>query len=245
MYSELYIGNAMIVNGLSHMDLWRSRKDPIGVLKFQLKDDVQNLTLTKGLQVELFFGYDPEETAKAFSGKLDLVDGLAARARDKMTDVIEAKLVQNFMRATPQEIISQVMRKADVKKYEITLASFPCYPFVASGDDGYNLIKKVNRKWQLDYDPYFDVNEVFHWHPKVEQDSLLVFKYGENIINLDFDGESQQGSLLTIGVPTADHSQLISLEHPKVPAAEVLVDTAHHFTDENGNLRTELIFSLV
>lgn len=241
MFSELVVGSTLINNGLVHMDLWRSRKQPADILEVTLDDRLQNLSIAKDQPAAFSFGYTADKISKVFAGTVDLADDLLLRIKDGMVPCLRTNIVQAFVNATPQEILSYGLRKAGVKKFSLSKSAFEKKNFIASDENIYELALSVNRSWGLNYDPHFDTDEIFHWHPRPDQNELFVFQYGENIIDIEFDGEI--GRLLTIGLPFMDHSQLISIEHPEVDLNEALVDTVHSFYDGN-KLRTEIYFSI-
>ncbi len=240
MFSELVVGNTLINNGLTYMDLWRSRKQPADVLELVLSDRLTGVPIQQDQPAQFSFGYTVDGISKAFAGTVNFVDGLTVRIKDGMVSCLRTNIVQAFIEATPQEIISFGLRKAGIKKFSLSDLVFEKKNFIASGENVYELAQNVNRVWGLDFDPYFDVEETFHWHQRPDQEELYSFEYGENIIDIEWDG--QLGRILTIGLPFMDHSQLISIDHPEVVLDEALVDTVHSFYD-GKKLRTEIYFS--
>lgn len=241
MQTECTIGSAYLRNGLTDVDLWRSRKDPIGVLTFRLKPEAQWLEVGND-PITLRLGYEAGALWTVFTGTIDLPTGDPIRARDRMAQLAETKVVQTFLSATPQEILVFGLKKAGVQTYRMTTRAFPKRKFVASGESVTDMIRNVNRAWGLDFAPYCDAENLFVWDDLVPQEQLPVFAYGANIIDLDLDEDG--GRLLTVGVPYLDHSQFIYIDHPELKS-EVLVDTIHHFSTEQETLRSEIFFSYV
>lgn len=240
MPTQLIMGNSLIQDGISSFDCWRSRKEPIDVLQFSLKNQLQ-INVEKKAPVEFYLGLYGGEIKKVFKGYIENTTA-PFLARDKMSDLMSNPIMQSFERVLPQEVLGFGLQKSGVNKMALSSEKFARKNFVAAAPTFYDLMVQVNKAWDVNYDGYFDLEESFHWHPPIEQSKLPVFSYGENIINISFDGT--QGSLLTILVPELDHSQLIGIEYPNIPENEFMVDTVHHFTNDVGGLRTEVFFSI-
>lgn len=243
MPTQIHLGNALVQDGLETFDCWRSRVDPIDILTFTFLSGV-GLTLSTGTPTELWIANYGGVLTKIFSGTMDSITP-SYRARDNMVKILKTTICQTFLKATPQEIIGYGLRLAgiDIDNAQLSLKAYERRNFVIAGPTVYDMIKQVNRAWGIDYDAYIDLNEKFHWHEQNEQLTMPVFAYGQNIIRLDFD--DTLGTILTVGYPSLDHSMMIGIEHPNVPASEVLVDTVHHYMEKPGSLRTEIHFSLV
>lgn len=245
MYSELTVGNTTIRNGIWKLDIWHSRREPIDILEVALKSEVRGVQLQKDLPAVFWFGYTSDKVWKGFAGTSDLVDGAFMRARDRMVALRKTTVTKVFLNATPQEIITHVLGLAGVTRFSLSGKAFPPRAsFVAAGEDVYRLVLMVNREWGCSFLPYFDNDDLFHWEEIQPQTELPLFAYGDNIIRLEFDESAGTGMLLTIGAPFVNHSARIGLQHPKVPAAEALVEAVHHFLTDRETLRTEIFFSL-
>ncbi len=239
MPTQLFLGNAIIQDGVDSFDCWRSRKEPIDVLNFTLKPQV-SIKVENKAPTTLLLGLSGGILKPVFGGTIDRMVS-PYRARDRMADMMQP-VKQAFTNILPQEVLGYALKLKGIEKAELSPKQFPRKNFVADAPTFYDLILQVNRTWGVNYDGYFDVEQTFHWHERKEQSKLPVFAYGENIINLEFDGTA--GTLLTVLVPEIEHSQLIGIEHPDVEVQEVLVDTVHHYTNDNGGLRTEIFFSV-
>lgn len=237
MPTQLILGNSIIQDGVASFDCWRSRKEPVDVLTWSFSSAV-SMAVQAGAAVEFLVAYAGGELRKVFAGEVDQTSA-PYRARDKMAGLM-TPVRQSFEQVAPQEVFDYVLRPAGLKSV-MTAEKFARRNFVTSVPSFYDLIVQVNSAWGVQYDGYFDLQEQFNWRPREEQSTLPVFAYGENIIDLSFDGA--QGSLLTLLYPDVEHSQLVAVEHPDIDA-EVLVDTVHHFTNDNGGMRTEIFFSL-
>lgn len=239
MPTQLFLGNSIIQDGINAFDCWRSRKEPIDVLKFTLKAQASAKVESKA-PVTFLLGLPGGTLKPVFGGTIDRTAS-PYRARDTMVDMMQP-VKQSFTDILPQEVLSYALKLKGVEKAELSPEQFPRKNFVADTPTFYDLVLQVNRAWGVNYDGFFDVEQAFHWHQRKEQSQLPVFAYGENIIKLEFDG--QQGSILTVLVPDIEHSQLVGIEHPNVEATEALVDTVHHYTNNTGGLRTEIYFSI-
>lgn len=240
MPTQLLLGNSIIQDGVETFDCWRSRKEPIDVLTFTLKPQI-GVKVTDQTPATFLLALPGGTLNPVFNGKIDR-PASPYRARDKMAETIQP-VRQAFDNILPQEVLSYALQQLGVHKMEFSAEKFIRKNFVASVLTFHDLVIQVNKAWGLDYDGYFDLKETFHWHRRTEQSILPVFAYGENIINLEFDGT--EGRLLTILVPDLGHSQLIGIEHPAVDAQEALVDTVHHYANDTGGMRTEIFFSVL
>ena len=240
MPTQLLLGNSIIQDAVETFDCWRSRKEPVDVLSFTLRQ--VGVTVADKAQTKFLLALPGGELKAVFSGAIDRVNP-PYRARDKMGELMQQPVREAFQNVLPQEVLSYALQKFGVTKVSLTTKRFNRKNFVASVPSFYELINQVNIAWGVEYDGYFDMEETFHWHEQKQQNQLHVFAYGENIINIEFDGI--QGTILTIPVPDIQHSQLIGIEHPEVEANEAIVDTVHHFTNSSGGLRTEIFFTAV
>lgn len=241
MPTQIHIGNSLIQDGITTFDCWRSRLDPVDILEFNLFSGL-GLVIEKGSPTDFWIANFGGKLTKVFAGQIDSV-GSALRARDGMVEVLKTPVYQTFLNATPQEILSAGLQLAGITDFQLSSKVFPRRNFVAAVPSVHDLIKRINQAWEIGFDAYFDTERVFHWHERPAQSTLPVFAYGQNIISLDFD--DTKGTLLTVGLPEIDHSMLIGIDHPSVPATEVLVDTVHHYQGEKGGMRTEIYFSLI
>ena len=241
MPTQIHIGNSLIQDGITTFDCWRSRLDPIDILEFSFYSGL-DLVIEKGSPTDFWMANYGGSLTKVFAGQIDSL-GSVIRARDGMVEVLKTPVYQTFLKTTPQEIISTGLQLAGITKFQLSPTVFHRRSFVAAVPNINDLIKRINQSWDLDFDAYFDIERVFHWHERPAQLTLPVFAYGQNIISLDFD--DTKGTLLTVGLPNIDHSMLIGIDHPSVPATEVLVDTVHHYQGDKGGMRTEIYFSLI
>ncbi|GAB6173273.1 MAG: hypothetical protein QMC95_06560 [Desulfitobacteriaceae bacterium] len=240
MRTQIRIGNSLVQDGLASFDCWKSRLDPVDILEFSFRSGVQ-LDITDAAPTEFHF-MDPSGTLqKVFQGQVDIVNS-PYRARDKAVDFMKLPVYQTFFNVTPQEMILFALKRCGNRSAFLTPRDFPRKDAVSAAPNGFELVKQINRLWGTDYDPYFDEEEVFHWHELLDQKTMPLLAYGSNIISLEFDGT--KGSLVTIGMPSITHSSYIGINHPDVPVSEALVDTVHHYTVSPGGIRTEVYFSI-
>lgn len=240
MFQQIRIGNVVVSSGLKELDVWRSRKDPAGYASFLFKDEVE-IDTPQGAIVEIDIGYDEKNVARVFTGEISRPDQERIIAKDSMTKLLQTKVTQTFLQATPQDMIRFGLKLAGIEIYSITSQEFSPKDQVVANLNVYDMIRqRVNPYWNIDFAAHFDMRDVFVWQPLVKPDQMFLFQYGENILELMADGEI--GMFRTVFVPGLDHSQFISISHPRANGI-ALVETVHHYI-QNEKLRSDIYYKL-
>ncbi|QUO43461.1 hypothetical protein KDJ56_11170 [Brevibacillus composti] len=240
MFQQIRVGNVVVASGLKELDVWRSRKDPAGYASFLFKDEVE-IDAPQGAIVEIDIGYDETNAARVFTGYVSRPDQERIIAKDSMTKLLQTKVMQSFLQATPQDMIRFGLKLAGIEVYSIAEQIFSPRNQVVANLNVYDMIRqRINPYWNIDFAPHFDVRDVFVWQPLTRSDEMFLFQYGENIIEMLADGEI--GMFRTVFVPELDHSQYIMISHPQVNGI-ALVETVHHFIQDD-KLRSEIYYKL-
>lgn len=249
-------GNGIKVRNLfSQLDIWLSRKEPADIAEFTFKTSL-DLGLDKNVPLELWMGYDLENTWRVFSGYISEPRAPRYLCKDEAVKLFETKIVQTFFSVTPQDIILYGLNKAGITTYSIDNKKMPMKSsFVVASENVPDMIKRVNATWGLDHDQYFDGDRRFHWDAPVPQPGpVYSYQYGQNIISLEFftdrepagqraaGGTTGAGKLLTVASPFIKHSTEIEILWPEVKTTRYMVETVHHFLTDKGTLRTEIFF---
>lgn len=254
-YIELRVAGAQVRNLFDAFDLWLSRKEPADVCEFTMRKGLPDLGLVKDAPIEIWGGYDLNQSWLLFSGYV--TDPRAPRflCKDEAVKLFGTPIIQTFINVTPQEILMFALRKAGIADANLDPAPYARKPrFVAAGENVSDLVRRVNATWGLSNDWYF-IGKKFCWNAPVPRPGpVYSYQHGENIINLEFttdrdpSGQRAAGSttgagrLLTVVSPFVHHSQEIEIIWPEVKNTRYLVETVRHFLNENGALRTEFYF---
>lgn len=253
-YIELRIGNTSVIDQCSALDIWLYRKEPADVCEFALKTGLPDLGLVKDTPIEVHIGYS-NDSWKVFSGYVTEPHHPRYLCKDEAVKLFETKIIQTFLKAKPQDVIKHALTKAGITKMNLDPAAYTAKPrFVASGENISDLVRRINTTWQLTNDWYFD-DDTFVWMPnKPRTGDVYSYQYEQNIIDLTFstdrDAKGQRsigttsgsGKLLTVVSPFVKHSQEVEIIWPEIKATRFMVETVHHFRNQNGGLRTELYF---
>jgi len=251
---ELRVGNTIRVrNQFQVFDLWLSRQEPSDVCQFTLKLGLP-LDIKKDQPIEIWMGYELDQVASVFSGYATEARSPNYLCKDEMARLFDIPVVQTFVNVDPQDVIRYALQKAGVAKQRLDPARYPRKPlFVAAGENVSDLVRRVNTTWGLNNDWYFQ-GETFCWDQPVPAGPVYSYKYGENIIDLEFSTDRETsgqraagkasggGKLLTVLSPFVAHSQEIEVIWPEVKDARYLVETVRHFLNDKGSWRTELYF---
>ncbi|MBW5445872.1 hypothetical protein GE107_07335 [Cohnella sp. CFH 77786] len=240
MFQQIRIGNVVVSSGLKALDVWRSRKDPAGYASFLFKDEVE-IDTPQGAIVEIDIGYDEKNVARVFTGEVSRPDQEWIVAKDSMTKLLQTKVMQTFLQATPQDMIRFGLKLAGIEAFSIASQVFGPKDQVVANLNVHDMIRqRINPYWSIDFAPYFDTRDVFVWQPLEKPDQMFLFQYGENILELIADGAI--GMFRTVFVPGLDHSQYITISHPRANGI-ALVETVHHFIQDE-KLRSEIYYKL-
>jgi len=253
-YIELRVAGAQVRNLFDAFDLWLSRKEPADVCEFALRKGLPDLGLMKDTTIEIWGGYDLNQSWLLFSGYV--TDPRAPRflCKDEAVKLFGTPIVQTFMDVAPQDVIRFGLRRAGVTDFNLDATAYPRKARFVASENVSDLVRRVNTTWGLKHDWYF-VGRRFNWTAPVPQPGpVYSYQYGENIIDLDFTtdrdpvGQRPAGSttgtgkLLTVFSPFVGHSQEIEVVWPEVKASRFFVETVRHFINDQGALRTEIHF---
>ncbi|MGE5606889.1 MAG: hypothetical protein ACM3YE_14530 [Bacteroidota bacterium] len=219
-YHRVNIGD-FTVKRLDSLEIVSSRINPCDLARISLDClEVNPEDFHKDDPVNVSLGYQEIGTWKVFDGfvqdpsKKRIIDLFC---KDRMVR-LGAKITKTFVNATPQEIISFGLRAAGIDQFILSSRYLnQRHLFVAKDITVIDLIKLVNRTWNLDdWAFYFEPEGTFYWGPWEESErykrgALTVFEYGKNIINLD-PSDEETGTLETILLPFLRHSTLIKIQ---------------------------------
>ncbi|ALA68837.1 hypothetical protein GT50_00575 [Geobacillus stearothermophilus 10] len=240
MFQQIRLGNVVVTGGLKELDVWRSRKDPAGYASFLFKEEV-DIDVPQGAIVEIDLGYDEQTAVRVFTGEVSRPDQERIIAKDSMAKLLQTRVTQTFLNASPQDMIKFGLKLAGIEAFSLSPQAFGTKNQVVANLNVYDMIRqRINPYWGIDFAPYFDVRDVFIWQPLEHPDEMFLFQYGENILEFLADGDI--GMFRTVFVPGLDHSQFITISHPRANGI-ALVETVHHFIQDE-KLRSEIYYKL-
>lgn len=239
---KVQIGQYQIEKGIS-VNLWSSKsadKD-WGKLKFS-KAFQSQITINENDPVKVYLGY-AGKLEKVFSGVVTSSYNQGAGAdeiliQDKSRLLERTIMKDSFHDCTPQEIILAGLSVAGVTDYKLSQDVYLPKTVPVSRKNMIDVLKQINQVWKLEVS-YGFIGGVFYWGVQPNQDVQQVFSYGENIISLSRD--SGLWLLETICIPMLQHSQIVSVHHPKV-SGDFLIQKIHIMSDESGFIRYQIYF---
>ena len=159
--------------------------------------------------------------------------------KDRMLMLEQTSITDTYLSCTPQEIIREGLKKAGITEYKLSGTVYPkraMFPVVKKSM--IQVLNQINAAWGINVRGNF-IKGVFYWGEAPEQKEILEFEYGSNIISLDRNKDMWE--LTTVSVPSMQHSQKISVVHPKVTG---IFETRKIIfqTNEGGFIRTQIYF---
>ena len=159
--------------------------------------------------------------------------------RDKMVMLERTVISDTYLNCTPQELITEALKLAGVTEYRLTDAVFGARSIVpVARKNVIQLLKQINTMWGISLQGNF-IKGTFYWGVTPEQDTVLEFVYAQNIISL---GKGMgMWELVTVSIPSLQHSQKISVVHPKISGV-FEIEKVIFKTNDDGYIRTTIYF---
>lgn len=159
--------------------------------------------------------------------------------KDNMLLLEKVNILNTFINATPQEIISYVLSLAGIENINITSQVYVQKKLIGvRKKSGIQTINQVNAEWSLKNKFYFR-GDTFYWGVSEKQTKMYVFEYGSNIISLGREGTMWE--LVTVSAPFIHHGEQIKIIHPKL-SGTFTVKKIRFVTNGNGFIRTTMYF---
>ena len=182
--------------------------------------------------VDIEIGYEGQYF-NVFSGGIASINSNTLLCSDDMKKLERTFITNTFVDCVPQEIISYCLHQAQISSKEISVDNFAVrssLPVIKQ--NGIDVFKLLNKLWKINYKFYFD-KRVFYWGSKRINEKIYNFAYLENIINLKYENGWVLESVVS---PFIKHSDLISIEHPKLTGIMEVKKIKHIF--KNGYTRS-------
>ena len=105
------------------------------------------------------------------------------------------------------------LRLAGIEEYHLSQTQYVPLTVTIKNKNMIQVLKQINTAWGLDIKSGF-IKGVFYWGEIPEQSEILEFEYANNIISLD--KVNNQWELVTVSIPSLQHSQKIQVTHPRL-----------------------------
>lgn len=239
---QVCIGNYTFNAGVE-MEICSDSTSYFDWAKIIFADKVKDaVTISKGDIATVCLGYSGKYQA-VFEGyvtsNIGSDDMRAVLLRDKMLMLESTELAVTFAEATPQEILAYCLRRAGVNNFKLSGKNYGVKKNISIPK--YNvieLIQKVHQIWGINEIFYFR-HGVFYWGVQPEQQDVLEFIYGVNILSLT--RVNGLWELISAAVPTLSHSQHVSISHPQITGL-FMVKKVEFSTTQAGFIRTIITF---
>lgn len=239
---EVKIGKYIFTEGIS-IEMHSDKNKPCDWGKVRFTEEYQpKITIQKLSDVVICLGYNGV-LQEVFAGTL--VEGYNENGineilfKDSMYKLQNTYLSTCFKECTPQDVIREGLATAGIKAAHLSKQTYPAkklFPVYSKSVE--QLLGQINAAWGIRVKSYFVKGE-FYWGVIPEQKEILEFVYGSNIISLGKDVDLWE--LETISVPSMQHSQKISVVHPKITGV-FEVERVLFRTNVAGFIRTTIYF---
>lgn len=239
---QVKIGGYTFTEGIS-VETYSDRNKPCDWGRIIFTDEYQpEITLAELSDVTISMGYNGS-LQDVFTGALTTsYNGGGMNEilfKDYMYKLQKSSISACFKDCTPQDIIREGLIAAGIDKMHLSASTYPAKKiFPVYNKSIEQLLKQINTAWGIDNQSYFVKGE-FYWGIVPEQGDILEFEYGSNIISLGKDVDLWE--IETISVPSMQHSQKISVVHPKITGV-FETEKVIFKTNNAGFIRTTLYF---
>lgn len=240
---EVEIGNYVFTEGIT-LKIYSDREAPTDWGKLTFSNPYkEKISIQQSDEIIIKLGYDGKlqevflgSIVKGIDGSEELNEVLF---KDRMLLLERTYITDTFLDCTPQEIITASMKKAGVVKYELSQVVYlPKRMLPVARKNVVQLLDQINAAWNININGNF-IKGIFYWGVIPEQEVVLEFEYGNNIISLDRNKDAWE--LTTVSIPSMQHSQKIKVTHPKVSG---IFETKKIIfeTNADGFIRTRIYF---
>ena len=130
------------------------------------------------------------------------------------------------------------LRLAGIEEYHLSQTQYVPLTVTIKNKNMIQVLKQINTAWGLDIKSGF-IKGVFYWGTIPEQSEILEFEYANNIISLD--KVNNQWELVTVSIPSLQHSQKIQVTHPRLSGI-FETEKIIFMTNDAGFIRTRIYF---
>ncbi len=239
---QVAVGGYVFTGGIS-VEMHSDKNKPCDWGKVKFASEYQpKISLAELSDVTVSLGYNGNmqdvfigTLTRAYNGYN--MDGILFK--DNMYKLEKTNISATFKDCTPQDIIREGLAAAGIGGMHLSDTTYPAKKLFPVYDKSIEqLLKQINATWGIDNKSYFSRGE-FYWGVIPEQGEVLEFEYGSNIISLGKYMDTWE--IETISVPSMQHSQMISVVHPKITGM-FEVEKVVFKTNDAGFIRTTIYF---
>lgn len=237
------VGNYVLTKGIS-IKTYSDSNSPFDWGKLSFTNPYkEKISIAANDEIKIRLGYDGD-LQEIFVGNLVTgYDGYQElneiMFKDRMLMLEKTFLSGTYIFCTPQEIIQEALRLTGIDNYRIADTPYPSRACLTiKNKNMVQVLKQINNIWGLDI-RYGFIKGVFYWGVTPEQDEIMEFEYGNNIISLG--RTNGMWELATVSIPSIQHSQKIKVTHPKVSGI-FEVSKVIFQTNDAGFIRTTIYF---
>lgn len=201
---------------------------------------LSKVNISKELPVKIYLGYQGN-LEEILAGEVIGIRDNEIHIRNAFIKLMRTKITQNFVRCTPQEVVSFVLNQAGIEQSELGTEPYPMMKLLSVRQQtGLDVLKYVDQKWSLNNSYYYFEGSLFKWNVKEDTSKVYSFIYGENIIDLQ-NICPKTWELTTISVPQLKVRKYIEVQHPKINGMYQIKKLMFE-VNESGFIRTKITF---
>lgn len=193
-------------------------------------------------EISISLGYDGDLQEVFIGNIVDGYDGYNSMNeimfKDRTLKLEKTYISGTFIGCTPQDILLEGLRIAGIEEYHLSQTQYVPLTVTIKNKNMIQVLKQINTAWGLDIKSGF-IKGVFYWGEIPEQSEILEFEYANNIISLD--KVNNQWELVTVSIPSLQHSQKIQVTHPRLSGI-FETEKIIFMTNDAGFIRTRIYF---
>ena len=238
-----------LVDTVKNYHVWSSRIEPADICEFMVADFFDELKtgIVDNMELSISWGYKGYDFTEIFNGlvahSVELEPKLIKiRGIDFMKHLFDAEITKTFQDERPTSIIINLVDElgldldtSGVDEVTTLLDKLPLYK-----NNIAHAILTINKRLQLDYHFWFDINGILHWAPlEIPDESTFHFVYGVNIVDIQIKS-NQRLEVTTIG-QTIRHGERVSVTQRDGSESDYFTEKAHYYQDDGKGSRTALL----
>jgi hypothetical protein len=238
-----------LVDTVREYHVWSSLIEPADICEFVVADFFDELKtgLAENMELSIAWGYKGYDFTEIFKGLVSHFKEMEPklikiRGLDFMKYLFDAEITKTFQEERPTSIIINLVDElglgldtSGVEEITTLLDKLPLYQ-----DNIVHAIQTINRRLQLEYYFWFNIEGILHWRPlEIPDEATFHFVYGENIIDIEVKS-NQRLEVTTIG-QTIRHGERVSVKQRDGSESDYFVEKTHYYQDNGKGSRTALL----
>lgn len=211
------------------------------ILKSMDTNFVNNFTKS-GDDIEVFLGYN-EKFEKVFTGIVTSYKNDEITGKNYFYKISNILINRNFTNCTFDEMLKFILNQGDITNIDIKTEATSVKKLLNIKDlNGLEAIKYIEQKWGIKDSIYYFENDKFIYNGEHKQSKIQVFKYAENILNIE-NIEKGFWEIETISVPSLKLRDIAYISHPKLQG-EFQVISLKFTVNQYGFVRTKFTIKI-